>query len=556
MQKIAIKAFVYSFSVSLLAIATANRVFCYEPLKDESPLKISGKNIVLFLKNSDVAKLPIKKITLNTLPDIEKQVETPPLPEPDVILANSLEEIDFPLEIVDEAFPEQKKKDIVLNDVLYAPNKPLEQPKIEAAPIYLPENAPENLVANQLQKKKIIYNAEITGQKQLADKEIKHRNDALLKSARAETPTLIPLQKRASAPNPKNIKIGNPTDLNHVAMDRINIPIQSMEKQLETEHLKTNAKENNWETMRDSPWVVAKSSGGKNLLAKEEFSSKSSEEISELLNTSSNRQEIKLASETVKNLIIPIPDDILKDKNLTPKLAYPSTSEDAKKEKIIEENIKKEEIKANLEQELLSPIEEDISLDAPDMPPMQEENSPTPSIAQDDVSPKESITETKSETITGNLGSIFTKSPKDINEAKEQAIAKAKIKRSLKSHLAKSKPVSIMPTEIRLSFQPNRAEISGQTLRWVQAFAAKAAETPDISLEIRIDGTNSMELQQKRLNLLHNILTNKGVNYDKINTVFTAREPNSFILRTVSHKKSGGTTDKIKNASKSNYIQW
>ena len=43
-----------------------------------------------------------------------------------------------------------------------------------------------------------------------------------------------------------------------------------------------------------------------------------------------------------------------------------------------------------------------------------------------------------------------------------------------------------MPTEMRLSFQPNRAEISGQTLRWIQAFASKKKTEEDVFLNIFI----------------------------------------------------------------------
>lgn len=111
----------------------------------------------------------------------------------------------------------------------------------------------------------------------------------------------------------------------------------------------------------------------------------------------------------------------------------------------------------------------------------------------------------------------------------------------------------ILPTEIRLSFQPNRAEISGQTLKWIKAFAQKTAEENNVGLEIRIDGTSSPLLQRRRLNLLHNILLSEGANPQKIKTVFTAREPNSFILRTilVSNKE-----DKKEIKNKNQYIQW
>ena len=106
-----------------------------------------------------------------------------------------------------------------------------------------------------------------------------------------------------------------------------------------------------------------------------------------------------------------------------------------------------------------------------------------------------------------------------------------------------------------MSFQPNRAEISGQTLRWVQAFAKKAAEESDVGLEIRMDGSSAFALQQKRLNLLYNILTANGVAYQKINTIFADREQNSFVVRTV--KITNGNKNKKEiDGWKKYYQQW
>ena len=91
-----------------------------------------------------------------------------------------------------------------------------------------------------------------------------------------------------------------------------------------------------------------------------------------------------------------------------------------------------------------------------------------------------------------------------------------------------------------MAFQPNRAEISGVTLKWLQAFANKINEDRNAGLEIRIDGSSSYELQQKRLNLLNNILASNGVDFNKVNTIFTTREPNSFIIRTVRINNANG----------------
>ena len=108
---------------------------------------------------------------------------------------------------------------------------------------------------------------------------------------------------------------------------------------------------------------------------------------------------------------------------------------------------------------------------------------------------------------------------------------------------------------MRLSFQPGRAEISGTTLRWIEAFANKVNDDPAVILEVRIDRTSSFDLQQKRLNLLYNILINKGVDYEKINTVFTTREPNSFIIRTLRINENVGNNIKKNDNRRALYYQ-
>ena len=111
---------------------------------------------------------------------------------------------------------------------------------------------------------------------------------------------------------------------------------------------------------------------------------------------------------------------------------------------------------------------------------------------------------------------------------------------------------SIAPSELKLSFQVNRAEISGQTLEWLKAFSDNAVKNDDVFIEIRIDGSGSYELQQKRLNLLYSILVNNGVDYNKINIIFTEREPNSFIIRNVRY----ASEEDANKARKKAYNPW
>ena len=144
------------------------------------------------------------------------------------------------------------------------------------------------------------------------------------------------------------------------------------------------------------------------------------------------------------------------------------------------------------------------------------------------------------------IASVFSK------ENKEKALKKLRM-RGNKAVDEEIERAQILPTEIRLSFQPNRAEISGQTLRWIQAFAKKATDEKNVGLEIRIDGSGAFALQQKRLNLLYNILTANGVEYKKINTVFADREANSFIVRTV--KITNGVNEKKETDGWKKYYQ-
>ncbi len=565
MPKTGLKAFVYSFSVSLFAIIVANRVFWHEKTAETPSIDIANKNIVLFLKNTRPTKSPVKQIALNILPDIEKilpdiELETSftPSSQPEIILADTSDLLEIPLEtgsVISAEDLSDSTQALALTDVLYSPEKPLEEPEITIEKVYTPE--PEITPEFKAPEIRPIITAEITtpAQEKTTAQQKKQSVDIELKLARNAELAQIPLQQSNNdSLNGNSIKIGNPQELNHVALNSDNIPIQSMKKELNTAVEKSKSEKRNWENLTDSPWLVAKSGGGaKNQLAVKEFANKSNQEINQALEAGRERSGVQIAADTVKNLIIPIPEEIAKDSDLTPKLAYPSSSEDAVNEKLIQAEIKqKSNIASNEKPELLTPTEEDVSLDvvANTAPPPVEKTQ----VAEEKESKK---------SIISALNSIFSSSiPKAEAEAeseekiREKAIAKAQAKRSFKKRLAKTRPVSIMPTEIRLSFQPNRAEISGQTLRWVQAFATKAAEVPGTSLEIRIDGTSSMPLQQKRLNLLHNILTNKGVEYSQINTVFTMREPNSFILRTVNAKNDEKGNDRKRNKGSSQYIQW
>ena len=538
MQTAGLKTFIYSFSVSLFAIFVANGVYLHTRPSDIKHSKIPTKNVTLFLKdaalNPSLRPAPVKKIALSVLPELEKNkdialqagdiVYEPPADE--VIMADNF----IPLESIELLETKNSPEQIEFIPSPKEPSFVLASADVKNVDhITIPRQAPQIPVQKNpsfsVATKDDIQKEVLTATP--SKKDSNPEKPALIANGNLPLP-IFPLEKTHNAEiNGRKIKIGEADALNQVALTDKNIPISSMENK------KSAPPPPEWEQMRDkeadSPWIVAKGAGAsKNaLLKQEDHYRKENEQIKEALLVSSATDDnksanLQIASDTVKNLLIPIPEDILNDDNLVPQLSYSSND---KEKKIGEKNIQKED-----------------------------KSSPLPLQAESDAPSKQPEKQVK-DNILASLNTIFSSNTK-VKEQKEPEPQKRNLFSDLKKKLSSSKKVTIMPTEMRLSFQPNRAEISGQTLRWIQAFAARAAEDNTMTIEIRIDGTSGMELQQKRLNLLHNILTNKGVEYSKINTVFTSREPNSFIIRTVTRNFDRRGLNKNNTQTAGRYLQW
>lgn len=538
MQKTAIKTFLFSFSVSMLAIAVANRAFLYEKNTDIVTYDTGNKNISLFIKDVSSNKHPVKKINLTSLPSINKApllLDGESLQTNDIIVADNIvtdnTEVsqNYPADNYLEAAPIEKveEQEVLLADVVYSQSPPLDNKITEKDVVYpvqlaLSESEP---AAPEVEEKEELH---------FFDLEEIHRDDVA-----------IPLTFGNRGEGRAEVSIGNPSDLNHVALKNgDSIPIESMSNQdKEDDSVSGGAITDSSQgyTIRDNPWIIAKSKGvSKNKMLEKEFANINQEEIKQALKTSENIQGVKLASETVKNLIIPLPEKIEEKDNLLPKLAYPEDSPDAKKEKVMKVLSAKKE-----KQQLLTEIEDETEI------PM----SP-PEVVEDEKN--EEKKDEKKKGLFTSLSSMFSET---VDKAKNEASSitsklKSKVKKKSKKKSKFKHVKAIIPKEIRMSFQNNRAEISGQTLRWVQAFASKTAKESGTYLEVRIDRTRSVLLQQRRLNLLYNILMNKGVEYSKIRVVFTDREPNTFILKMVDAVEDEKKVTKKINKNGDMYMQW
>lgn len=569
MPKTGLKTFVYSFSISLLMIFSLDRVFGRTLHSTPQSIEIPSKNIMLFIRGEQAdpssRPAPVKKIALRVLPEIPPaaadssgeeiiMADNSPgdfFPESSLFLEDLTAE---PAESYVLAAQSEPEPITETKQIVYEPEpKPEQERKPEPLPLKQAVQQPAARAAENitipLEKPAA---ATFAGKTLLIGKNLplKVEDDILpaenasevqpkmMVAVREEnTRRLVPLQKSRDelAGLGKNIRITDAREPNQVALADGSVPIKSMteENAAKIDNEKLVPKEK-WQKMADkpkvsdSPWVVAKGAvkPQNSMVAQEVYYQKDNQQIKNALNdvSQNNGDGIQLASETVKNLLIPIPEDILNDENLTPQLVSPSRAENHQKEAELEAELRhKKELEA----------------------------------AQKQKKDNEDTQKAQQEKLLTSLSSIFSSKDKKGTEAAEEGLVET-IKKKIKQSPSHGK---IIPTEMRLSFQPNRAEISGQTLRWIQAFAAKTATEADMAIEIRIDGTGAMDLQQKRLNLLHNILTNKGVEYSKINTVFTTREPNSFIIRTVKlniadNFNTGSTNGNIRKASDGYYLQW
>ena len=572
MQKTGLKTFVYSFALSLFAIFTANGIYWHTRPSASQEVKIPSKNIMLFLRgNRDTPSTrpaPVKKIALTVLPE-PRQQETPPAPsslqvvyqpEAEVIMADN-DIIDFPLEI-DHNIPDNAIRETETRTKLVQNfDEVIHNPPPRAAEKIIPrhsadksEKAYQEAPVKSAPQESPVLTAELAVPAVLTAEDDKTGNTLQMAAAESHEPEAIfPLEKTVD-PLAKNAgaKVLRNAEANRVALAGSNVPIKSMTSEKSAQHQEPIAnKSKSWEQMprrdaladngEDSPWVVAKGAVAPHnaMVAKEKYYQKDEAAIQKALNREpldTTNADLQLASGTVQNLLIPIPEEILNDENLTPQLVSSDKPDDIKKEIEVERKLK-----------------EEVRPEKPLIVKKEEKSEPQPIEPVKHQTPQEQ----KKGNILSSLSSIFSSSS-NVKESKQNTDDDdfiSSIKKKFKGSRSRGK---IMPTEMRLSFQPNRAEISGQTLRWIQAFAGKAADDPAMSIEIRIDGTSGMELQQKRLNLLHNILTNKGVEYSKINTVFTNREPNSFIIRTITRNNINTETTKgrMNKPRESYYLQW
>lgn len=552
MQKKAMKNFVYSFLFSLSVTAVIGRVCFTEPKNKNPNLNINtaeSTNISLFSKPADVIKIRkhdrVDTSAIDALTQVEAQNTDTKIFSDDILPSNhsstvtaenSTDKLEN-IEIVDTSL--DNSSEIILPEKTPVVRENNELNYEKSGIVYAEqEEAPLNKALNY-EKSGIVY-ADISDT--LHDEKAQSVNDEskvytdtfgtdnsenIVAIATNTSPEIemaynddIPLTESSGTLH-ASIDVSQTAQASEIAMlepDHLVSTIEEIDEEPEKTLAEADLKQNEWtqmsETKEDSPWVIAKGNKfAKNKIVVEQFADKhdvtpqkkenqiaeENELVANALNpkqiTDNGASETKLAYQMIPNLLIPIPEDIANDPNLTPQLSVDPQNK-------------------------------------------TKEDKPVVVVKSDTQDKSDALNEKDRESglfksITSWFAGNDNKSADDNSKTKKNERGFSFFGRNTAPSEENNSKKQILPAELRLSFQPNRAEISGQTLRWIHAFADNVLANNDMYIEVRIDGTSSFALQKKRLNLLSTIFANRGVDFRKINIVFTSREPNSFIIRNI-----------------------
>lgn len=542
MPKFGLKCFLGSFLLSLAAVFVATKAYLVMSLRDKAAediisTDVSAKNIELFASNED----------------------NDPLYDKFNSLKNRQHESSADSEIADKALD---LDEIMSDDALYAPDDETNSEE-ESFIVAASDSENEDIVSTDNDEDTlIIAENDITGSE--TDDTPIAEDDNTAAELQVVDASLAPVFKIPLAHNyntgSADISVSNEADNSQVALASHNVAVGNLGTQNRAAVTDTAVSIGNSQTVAitdaDDPWDVAETANkhvGKNSL--DNYAAKHKEDVAALDKSSNSPagsdNETKVAYKMQKNLLIPIPDEIMNDKNLTPQF---STSAENKK--------LEDELRANKTLPALHNESTDNASDA-------NANNPSNTYGQsvsvdagipdltkpDDETEESRSSKSLSESIAAWFSSSKPKSSDDSIRASDKPSSASRSNgdqsNSIFNKLLGARKSNVTPTELKLSFQPNRAEISGQTLEWIHAFADNAVKYENVVVEIRIDKSAPFELQQKRLRLLYRILANNGVDFNKINIIFTDREPNSFIIRNVRY-----ATEEEKAKNVKTYNPW
>lgn len=518
MPKIGLKCFLGSFVFSLAAVVAVTKAYSVLTQENAEPTfelaDIEAKNIKLFTHNEESDDIYEKFKQLNI--DNPSSTALPTQTDTVDISANQLYATITPAESVSEStLSTGNVSSDSESSVFYAPAEEATDTSDDV--VVANNNDTQSAVVTELHSESAETSATDSDSLKIVD-------------ASEAAPFKIPLIHNTATPS-ADITVSNEAETHQIALTTDDA-LDNLGTDSKPADNKPTVKDDDFD---DDPWEVAEVSN-KNATRNQNA------EIAEKEKPSGNAVPYKMQD----NLLVPIPDDIKKEKNLTPQFSSSAENkklEDALRRKRSGLPSEVEEHKVETPKSLARKIAEDKAKQSSGKDFEEDEGKENDAVDETESS------EDESQSLTDSIAAWFSGSDKKSNSNVEDSednekhsglLLKAPKRQKKETSmfrkllgLSSTSKNGIAPSELKLSFQANRAEISGQTLEWIKAFSENVTKYDDVAIEIRIDRSASYELQQKRLKLLYKILANNGVEYQKINIIFTDREPNSFIIRNV-----------------------
>jgi len=565
MGKSGIKSFIFSFILTLSAVLLVDKLLPSAPKEITPTKKISYKNIALFSEKKDDLVVASASISPSKIKNFikEENIEKQKRPENKELAV-----------IYEESLPSSEETIVADNsDVVYNPEKIIsfEEPveysfeelmAMNHITVEDQSSATENIQQNNPEEK--IANENISTEKiQLADNSFDENINLWLPIEKGETKLDIADSSKFSqvAMSDNSVMLSSVIEKEKAKVETLDDAILVAKAAGNKEEIQNNQKESPWITAKGAKYtknrrasVLFKKQGDENVkeIPQKTFSlnkvtdGSEARAVSGILNKYPKKPDgsIDVAYKVMDNLLIPIPEEILQDDNLTPQLV--ASDDDNSGDSDIEKNKKK--LKKKTKKEKKSQSAES----------RKKKSSLFESIGSFFNSSKNKKKEKNKDLKEYD---VYDDEDEDYDESvvadedSEEDISVAIEEKGYDTDFS-SEFSGILPTEIKLSFQPEKAEISGPTLRWLRAFAENAKKSADTYIEVRIDGSGAFALQQRRLNLLQGIFFENGVQPEKINTIFTSREPNSFVIRNIRIIGSEQKEEKTKKETKTYYQTW
>ena len=232
-----------------------------------------------------------------------------------------------------------------------------------------------------------------------------------------------------------------------------------------------------------------------------------------------NKTSFMVAERIKESVLFPISEEILNDENLTPTfIKTKSKSKENKKTSVTKKEATKQTTKTTQTATHLDNQKKNSNSLLDNLSSLFQKKEEPPVAAQKNKKPAPTYSNTSSTTTPEKTQSSTSRSHQ-IGSFYEA------LKETKHNHEVKN----IIPKELSLHFNPNKAEINGKTLKWIKIFSKEATKNSK-HLEIILADTTNTLLQEKRLNLLHNILASTDIDFSQIDISAADIDEDTFII--------------------------